>query len=48
MVGLKCSVRAVINMNHAGPAAESFFLLALASCVAQMLVGGLWMLANRS
>ncbi len=33
---------------HAGPAAESFFLLALASCVAQMLVGGLWMLANRS
>jgi hypothetical protein len=32
---------------HAGPAAESFFL-ALASCVAQMLVGGLWMLANRS
>jgi hypothetical protein len=33
---------------HAGPAAESFFLLVLASCVAQMLIGGLWMLANRS
>jgi hypothetical protein len=33
---------------HAGPAAESFFLLVLASCVAQMLVGGLWMLANCS
>ncbi len=33
---------------HAGPAAESFFLLVLASSVAQMLVGGLWMLANCS
>jgi hypothetical protein len=40
-------VEATLHM-HAGPAAESFFLLALASCVAQMLVGGLWMLANRS
>ena len=31
---------------HAGPAAESSFLLVFASCVAQMLVGGLWMLVG--